>query len=124
MAQLAVSIAYVLYNSLFPRMLTTYEFSKFGHHRKTLRVSYLTGNQWFTCCLQPRYRHILPMLSALALAHFFISRGIYLVDIKIYNISGEEVLHRDHFAHATSGLALLLVFIVGTIVLFSLIGQF
>jgi hypothetical protein len=61
-------------------------------------------------------------MSAMALLHFFFSKGVYLVNIKVYNISGEEVPYRNHFAHATPGLALLLAFLVGRAMLFTLIG--
>lgn len=53
--------------------------------------------------------------------HCLISRYIYLVGVKIYNIAGKEVLERAHFAYATSGLAFMPVFLNGTFMLFALL---
>lgn len=102
-------------------MLVAYEFSQFGRKRKSLRVSRPIGTQRSTYWLQLPYRYILPLMSCMALIHFFISRGIYLININVYNISGQEVPYRDHFSHATSGLALLLAFLVGTVMLLALL---
>jgi hypothetical protein len=120
--QLAISLAYVLYNSLLTRMLTTYEFSQFGRHRKALRVSRPRDEQRSTYWLQLPYRYALPLMTCMALIHFFISRGIYLINIKVYNILGQVVPYRHQFSHLTSALALLFAFLIGTVLLLVLLG--
>lgn len=98
-------------------MLVAYEFSKFSKHRKALRVSQPRGAQRSTYWLTVPYRYILPSMTFMALIHFFISRGLYLVNVKIYNISGHYVPLRDRFAYETSSLAILVAILVYTVVL-------
>jgi len=119
--QLIVSLVYVFYNSILTRMLVAYELSQFAQHRKALRVSRPSGLQLSTYWLQLPYRYILPLMVCMALIHFFISRGLYLVNIKVYNISGQEVPYRDRFDHETSALALWFAFLLGTAMLLALV---
>lgn len=102
-------------------MLVGYEFSKFAHDRKSLRVSSPTGQQRSTYWLQLPYRYSIPLMCSMGLIHFFTSRGIYLVNIKVYDITGKDVPSRGSLAYATSSLALVFAFVVMTVVLFALI---
>jgi len=112
--QLAVSLVYVFYNSLLTRMFVANEYSKFATKRQVLRVSQPRGSQRSTYWLQLPYQYILPIMTSVALLHWLISRSIYLTNIKVYNIAGQEAPDRSRFAYATSGLGLLLAFLVGT----------
>ncbi|OCL14245.1 hypothetical protein AOQ84DRAFT_407400, partial [Glonium stellatum] len=58
----------------------------------------------------------------MSLIHRLISRGIYLVNVKVYNILGQEMRSRETFVYATSKLTMLFAFLVGTAMLFTLFG--
>jgi hypothetical protein len=107
-------------------MLSFNENSRFATQRQTLRVSCPVGEQRSTYYLQVPYRYSVPFLTSIALLHWLISRGLYLLNIIVYDISGTEVPSRAHYSRGVSPLALLLAFILGTtmwIVLFVLMGK-
>ena len=110
--QLIVSLLYLLYNDCFTRMLLAYEYSKFASDRKALRVSSPRGQQRSTFWLQLPYRYILPIMTAMVLLHWLISRSIFLVQLKVFDISGKEALGRGVNACGFSPLALMLALLL------------
>lgn len=118
--QLAISIAFVLYDNLIASMFVTCEASKFAKTRKVLRVSCPRGSQKSTYWLQLPYRYSLPLMMSAVAIHWLISRGVYLTNVKVYNIAGKEVPNRVRFGYDTNGLPLLLAFIMATGLIFVL----
>jgi hypothetical protein len=118
--QLGVSLVYVFYNSLLTRMLVAHEYCKFGRVRSSLRVSRPVGDQRSTLWLQLPYRYIIPSMASMALLHWLLSRGIYLINVRVYDIQGLEEPSRIRFAYGTSQVALLFAFLVGTMMLVAL----
>jgi hypothetical protein len=59
-------------------MLMAKEWSKFGHVRKTLRVTAPSGRQRSTYYLQLPYRYAIPLLVASMLLHWLTSQAIFL----------------------------------------------
>jgi hypothetical protein len=65
-------------------------------------------------------------MIAMALVHWLISRGIYLVNVRVYDINGVEIPSRARYGRAMSPLPLLLALLLGTamwITLFILMGK-
>jgi hypothetical protein len=118
--QLLVSIVYVTYNSLLTRMLAFDEYSHLAEHKRTLRVSAPVGEQRSTFYLQIPYRYSVPLLTSMALLHWLISRGVYLVNVRVYDVSGTEVLDRARYSRGMNPLPLLLAFLLGTAMWFAL----
>jgi hypothetical protein len=119
--QLAISIAYVLYDTIITSMFVSYECSKFSITRKVLRVSRPRGSQKSTYWLQLPYRYSLPIMISAATLHWLVSRGVYLTNVKVYNITGEEVPTRVRFGYDTNGMPLLFAFLIMTGLIFLLV---
>lgn len=85
MPQLLFSGAYLLYNNVFTNIVLGGEFSSFARIRQSLRVTAPQGLQRSTYWLTLPYRFILPMTTMMALLHWTISRGLFLVQITEYN---------------------------------------
>jgi hypothetical protein len=125
-AQLLVSVVYVTYNGLLTRMLSFNEYSRFATRRHTLRVSRPVGQQRSTYYLQVPYRYSVPFLISMMLLHWLISRGLYLVNVHVYDISGMEIPTRARYGRGMSPLPLLLAFLLSTamwVVLFVLMRK-
>jgi hypothetical protein len=125
-SQLLVSIVYVTYNSLLTRMLSFNEDSRFAAQRHTVCVSRPAGEQRSPYYLQVPYRYSIPLLISIALLHWLISRGSYLINIRVDDLSSMEIPDRTRYSRGMSPLPLLLAFFLGTkmwIVLFVLKGK-
>lgn len=86
--QFLISLAYVAYSSLVPAMCATRELMRFSQHRAGLRVSRPQGAQRSTPYLSLPYRYALPITITMALLHWAVSEGIFLVDLQFYDVWG------------------------------------
>ena len=120
--QLLVSLVYAVGNMMLTRMLATNEYSQFAQRRRSFRVSRPAGEQLSTYWLQLPYRYSMTLIIAMALLHWLISRSIYLLNIRVYDINGLEDPSRMKYAWGTSSLALLLAFLLGSVLFFTLFG--
>jgi hypothetical protein len=90
--QLIISLLYILYNGMFTSMVLAAEYSKFGSLRKALRVTDPRGQQKSTLWLQLPYRYIAPLMIAMAILHWIISRSFFMAQITIYDAMGKSEL--------------------------------
>jgi hypothetical protein len=120
--QLVISFIYLFYNDAFTRMFMCLEWAKFASERKALRVSRPRGEQRSTFWLTLPYRCSLPLMLAMVLLHWLVSRSLFLVRISIYDVNGWHDLSRDINACGFSPLALLLALCVSTIMIAVLVG--
>lgn len=121
--QLAVSFVYVLYNTQMTRMLASYENSHFAEKRRSLRVSRPSGEQRSTYWLQLPYTYSIPLLAIMAVLHWLMSRGIFLLNITVYDINGVLVPSRAKYTWGVSSLALLLAFVLATMLIVSMFAM-
>ena len=88
--QLALSITYFLYNSLYTAQCGAIEWTSYTLKRKPLRVTHPRGQQRSTYWLQLPYTYGLLLSGFLMLMHFLISQAVFLARVQWYNDSGEE----------------------------------
>ncbi|KAH6664530.1 hypothetical protein B0J14DRAFT_607897 [Halenospora varia] len=113
--QLAMSIIFVFYNNLTLRLAVVWEYSQYGTKRQGLRVSLPTGHQRRAYSLGTPLKYALPVMTAMMLLHWLISRGSYLVNIKVYNVVGQEEPQRMSTFRSSSSLAMLLAFTLASV---------
>ncbi|PYI08667.1 hypothetical protein BO78DRAFT_395531 [Aspergillus sclerotiicarbonarius CBS 121057] len=89
--QLLVSLLYFLFNDHMTRMLHTADYNNYAVSRRPLRVSFPQGEQRSTFYLSIPYRYCLPLLFAFTLIHWFISEGIFYVQILPYDLAGNPI---------------------------------
>lgn len=102
-------------------MLVAREYESFSKKFQGLRVSRPQGAQRSTYWLRLPYRYAIPLMVIMILVHWLLSRALYLVSIRVYDIAGKKDLTRQYLIQSKSALALLLVFILGTVMLIALI---
>lgn len=88
--QLLVSPAYVFYNNAITSMLVAHETSQFALKPKFLRVSDPQGAQKSTYWLSLPYRYSVPLLVAMTMLHWLISRSIFFKAVEYYLLTGEK----------------------------------
>ena len=81
--QTILSFLYLTYNSLFTCMLSGHEWSLFGHHHRTLRVTSPRPGQRSTYWLQIPYTYAIPLMTLSGLLHWLTSQSIFLAVIEI-----------------------------------------
>ncbi|KAL2129741.1 hypothetical protein VTI74DRAFT_7388 [Chaetomium olivicolor] len=82
--QIAMSLTYFTYNSLFTSISLATEWDSFARNRKGLRVSARpAGAQRSTHFLQLPYRYSIPLLVVSGVLHWLISQSIFLVFVKV-----------------------------------------
>lgn len=84
--QLAVSIAYFLYNAQVTCMLLAAEYDDYAVERKPLRVSWPRGDQRYTYYLTLPYRYSVPLLAASAILHWLVSQSLFYMEIIPFNL--------------------------------------
>jgi hypothetical protein len=89
--QLAVSLLYFCLNDTLTRTILAADYNDFAIHRRPLRVSFPRGEQRSTFYLTIPYQYAVPLLTACTPAHWFISEGIFYVQILPYNIYGKLI---------------------------------
>jgi hypothetical protein len=122
--QALMSLIYVFHNGVLTSMLAADEWSRFGHHRKTLRVSSPVENQRSTYYLQLPYKYGVPLLAISGTYHWLVSQSIFLARVNIYDFDGKHDPKDDistcgyscapMFFIVTFGSFILLVFGIGS----------
>ncbi|KAH8834588.1 hypothetical protein DL96DRAFT_1443593, partial [Flagelloscypha sp. PMI_526] len=79
--QLILSFIYLIFNTLFTSMSLAVEWSNYGRHSRTLRVSHRKGEQRSTYFLQIPYRLGIPVMIFSMVLHWLISQSIFLAKI-------------------------------------------
>ena len=69
-------------------MLLGHEATEFAKKKKPLRVTAPAGDQISSYRLQLPYLYILPMMTAMTVLHWLISRSYFLLQIVDYNVDG------------------------------------
>ena len=116
--QLLLSFLYLTYNGLFTCMLLGQEWNRYGHHRKTLRVSWPMEGQRSTYWLQLPYTYGLPLMVFSGVLHWLVSQSIFLARVAVANSTDDDP--DDYFSFSTCGysnIAIATVILVGTIAL-------
>ncbi|PUU77973.1 hypothetical protein B9Z19DRAFT_1115177 [Tuber borchii] len=88
--QTILSFLYLTYNSLFTCMLSGHEWSLFGHHHRTLRVTSPRPGQRSTYWLQIPYTYAIPLMILSGLLHWLTSQSIFLARVEISDPLGKE----------------------------------
>ncbi|PUU76461.1 hypothetical protein B9Z19DRAFT_990554 [Tuber borchii] len=91
--QTILSFLYLTYNSLFTCMLAGHEWSLFGHHHRTLRVTSPRPGQRSTYWLQIPYTYAIPLMTLSGLLHWLTSQSIFLARVEIFDPFGRESLN-------------------------------
>jgi hypothetical protein len=110
------SLLYLFYNGIFTSMVAADEWSRFAHHRKTLRVSSPVGKQRSTYYLQLPYKFGLPLVAISIAFHWLISQSIFLARVDIYDFDGNYAPEMSISTCGYSCIALLFVVTVGSFV--------
>jgi hypothetical protein len=122
--QLAVSLLYFCFNDMLTRFTMAADYNDFSIHRRPLRVSFPRGEQRSTFYLSTPYRYSVPLLTICTLVHWFVSEGIFYVQILPYNIHGESIPSEGLVTCGVSAipLELGLFLMVGVFVIIVLLG--
>lgn len=89
--QLVLAILYFLYNSTFTCMLAAAEWSRYGQHRKGLRVTSPTNAQRSTYWLQLPWSYGLPLAIMSSVLHWLISQSIFLASFDVYDPTNKPI---------------------------------
>lgn len=100
--QVMLSSLYFTYNALYTSMVATYDWSLFGSHRRTLRVSNPRGSQRSTYWLSLPWRFSIPLLSASTLMHWLLSQSIFLVVVRITARDNQPLIGPTEFFPSAS----------------------
>lgn len=120
--QLIATFIYLFCNDMLTRMLMSREWAQFASTRRTLRVSKPQGQQRSTYWLQLPYRYSVPLMGAMVLLHWLMSRGLFLASIRVFDSNGNHVPTRDIDGCGFSPLAILLAFCLMTVMIVALIS--
>ena len=93
--QAALSLVYVLVNSILTTMLTAREWNDFATQRKALRVSKPQGQQRQTYYLQLPYRFAIPLMVIMGLLHWLLSQSVFLAVVARYDALGRRVSEHE-----------------------------
>ncbi len=85
--QLALSITYFLYNSLYTAQCGAIEWASYTLRRRPLRVTHPRGQQRSTYWLQLPYTYGLLLIGFSMLMHFLISQAVFLARVEWYDES-------------------------------------
>jgi hypothetical protein len=120
--QLIFSFLYVAYNSILTSMCLSAEWSRFGHHRKGLRVSHNPRlSQRSNYFLSLPYRYAVPLMATSAVLHWLVSQSLFIIAIEAYNTHMERDPLHDVYACGYSPLAIVIATSIGAVMLASLI---
>ncbi|RAL07797.1 uncharacterized protein BO97DRAFT_446566 [Aspergillus homomorphus CBS 101889] len=88
--QIVLSMLYFLVNGVLTCMHVAAEWDGYARHRRPLRVSWPRGQQQSSYYLSLPYQYSGPLLVLSATLHWLLSQSIFFVNIKVYNVYGEE----------------------------------
>ncbi|PUU76459.1 hypothetical protein B9Z19DRAFT_1194722 [Tuber borchii] len=120
--QTILSFLYLSYNSLFTCMLAGHEWSLFGHHYRTLRVTSPRPGQRSTYWLQIPYTYGIPLMTLSGLLHWLTSQSIFLARVDIWEPFGREV-SRTISTVGYSCIATIFALSLGVLALMTAIGM-
>lgn len=89
--QLAASFLYYCLNDHLTRCLLAADYNSFAIRRRPLRVSFPQGEQRSTLYLTIPYEYAIPLLAGFTLIHWFISEGLFYVQVLPYGIDSKPV---------------------------------
>lgn len=89
--QLVLAVLYFMYNSTLTCMLAASEWSRFGQHRKGLRVTSPSHAQRSTYWLQLPWSYGLPLAIISSLLHWLVSQSIFLASFDVYDPTNQIV---------------------------------
>jgi hypothetical protein len=120
--QLIFSFLYVAYNSILTSMCLSAEWSRFGHHRKGLRVSHNPRlSQRSNYFLSLPYRYAVPLMATSAVLHWLVSQSLFIIAIEAYNTHMERDPLHDVYACGYSPLAIVIATSIGAVMFACLI---
>jgi hypothetical protein len=117
-----LSFLYLTMNGFCTSMFLADEWSRFGRHRKPIRVSTPGEGQRKTYFLQLPFRITLPLIAMSSLPHWLVSQSIFLEVVAEYGTEGDIY---DSVAVAICGFspfAMICVLIAGGIIVIFAIG--
>lgn len=91
MPQLVASFLYYCLNDHLTRCLIAADYNSFAVNRAPLRVSFPQGEQRSTFYLTIPYGYAIPLLVAFTLIHWFISEGLFFVQVMPYDLDANAV---------------------------------
>ena len=115
--QLLLSFLYLTYNGLFTCMLLAQEWSKYGHQRGPLRVTFPMGAQRSTYWLQIPYRYGIPLLVLSGVLHWLVSQSIFFVRVIAIGRDENDDMLNTISTCGYSCIAIITVIIVGSLAL-------
>nr|ADO29932.1 hypothetical protein PP110 [Penicillium paxilli] len=104
--QLAVSFLYFCLNDTLTRMILATDYNNFAIHRRPLRVSFPRGEQLSTWYLTIPYQYAVPLLTTFTLIHWFVSEGLFYVQVMPYTIDRKPMPSAELVTCAVSTLPL------------------
>ena len=120
--QTILSFLYLTYNSVFTCMLSGHEWSLFGHHYRTLRVTSPRPGQRSTYWLQIPYAYAIPLMALSALLHWLTSQSIFLARVDIWDPFGREI-SKTISSVGYSCIAIIFALALGVIALLTAVGM-
>ena len=120
--QTILSFFYLTYNSLFTCMLLGREWSLFGRHHCTLRVTSPGPGQRSTYWLQMPYIYAIPLMTLSGLLHWLTSQSLFLALINLGDPLGHNA-PRPYIAVGYSSIAIVFVLTLGIVALLTVVGM-
>ncbi|KAG0635401.1 hypothetical protein HOY80DRAFT_1093571 [Tuber brumale] len=120
--QTILSFLYLTYNSLFTCMLSSHEWSLFGHHHRTLPVTSPLPGQRSTYRLQIPYIYAIPLMTLSGLLHWLTSQSLFFARVEIWDPLGRTT----PVAISTVGyscIAIIFVLTLGILALLTAVGM-
>lgn len=123
--QLAVSFLYFCLNDTLTRIILAADYNNFAIHRRPLRVSFPRGEQRSTWYLTIPYQYAIPILTTFTLIHWFVSEGLFYVQVLPYSIYGKPIPSAELVTCAVSTLPLELglFLMIGMFIVISFLGS-
>ncbi|KAG0635408.1 hypothetical protein HOY80DRAFT_910725, partial [Tuber brumale] len=120
--QTVLSFLYLTYNSLFTCMLSGHEWSLFGHHYRTLRVTSPRPGQRSTYWLQIPYTYAVPLMTLSGVLHWLTSQSIFLAKIDMWDPLGKGIV-KTISTVGYSCIAIIFVLTLGILALLTAAGM-
>lgn len=89
--QLVASFLYYCLNDHLTRCLLAVDYNSFAVNRAPLRVSFPQGEQRSTLYLTIPYGYAIPLLVGFTLVHWFVSEGLFYVQVMPYDLYANAV---------------------------------
>jgi hypothetical protein len=105
-------------------MILAADYNNFAIHRRPLRVSFPRGEQRSTWYLTIPYRYAIPLLTTFTLIHWFVSEGLFYVQVLPYSIYGKPIPSAELVTCAVSTLPLELglFLMIGVFIVIAFLG--